>query len=153
MKPRIARILSCFDRKTIELEVEEELRFHIELLRREHIQQGMTSAEARVATLRRFGNLEKITTRCLEIRRRNRPLRRMLKVFSILLAFAGFVVRILATDPHVAHVGDTLIAVAISGRLLVYVRGLSPASFAPNKESPRFLFTMFTDRPGLRFPN
>src|SRR6059036_3251104 len=37
-------IVLRLDRKTIELEVEEELRLHIELLGREYIQQGMSSS-------------------------------------------------------------------------------------------------------------
>lgn len=136
MEAVIARLLARLDGKTRELEVEEELSLHIELLAREHIQQGMSPAEAKVATLKRFGDLEKTKNQCLEISRRNHPLRPFLKAFFVLVALTGFVVRILSTDPHVAHVGDTLIAVAVSGRLLLYARGLSPSSFLPkNKPS------------------
>jgi hypothetical protein len=32
----------------------------------------------------------------------------------------------LSPDQNIAHIGDTLIMIAISGRLLLYVRGLNP---------------------------
>jgi hypothetical protein len=131
MEAVIAQLLKRLDRKTIEREVEEELGLHIELLGREYIQQGMSPAEAKVATLKRFGDLKKTRKQCLEISRRNHPLRSVLKVFLVLVALTGFVVLILSTDPHVAHVGTTLIAVAVSGRLLLHARGLGPSSFLP----------------------
>jgi hypothetical protein len=145
MKAGIARLLEHLELKTREFEVEEELSLHIELLVREHIQQGMSPAEAKAATLKRFGDLDKIRNQCLEIHRRNRPLRRVLKAFSIFVALTGIAIHILSTDLHVAHVGDTLIAVAVSGRLLLYARGLSPASFLP-KNKPSSLLG-FTDGP------
>ena len=42
--------------------------------------------------------------------------------------------RIASTDLHVAHIGDTLIAIAVAGRLLLYVRGLSPSRFLPRNK-------------------
>jgi len=136
MEAVITRLLKRLDRKTLELEVDEELHFHIEMLKREHVERGMSPAEAIVATLKRFGDLEKTKNQCLEISRRNHPLRPVLKALFVIVALTGFVVRILSTDPHVAHVGGTLIAIAVSGRLLLYARGLSPSSFLPkNKPS------------------
>ena len=136
MEAVITRLLKRLDRKTLELEVDEELHFHIEMLKREHVERGMSPAEAKVATLKRFGDLEKTKNQCLEISRRNHPLRPVLKALFVIVALTGFVVRILSTDPHVAHVGGTLIAIAVSGRLLLYARGLSPSSFlSKNKPS------------------
>jgi hypothetical protein len=45
MEGVIAQLLKRLDRKTIEFEVEEELRLHIELLGREYIRQGMSPGE------------------------------------------------------------------------------------------------------------
>jgi hypothetical protein len=136
MEAVITRLLKRLDRKTLELEVDEELHFHIEMLKREHVERGMSPAEAKVAALKRFGDLEKTRNQCLEISRRNHPLRPVLKALFVVVALTGFVVRILSTDPHVAHVGGTLIAIAVSGRLLLYARGLSPSSFlSRNKPS------------------
>ena len=113
-------------RRRIAFDVEEELQFHIELLERKFTADGMSAADAKAAALKRFGNPDRIWNQCVEISRRNSPLRRTLKAFSILLALTGLAIRILSPDLKVAHIGDTLMMIAISGRLLLYVRGLSP---------------------------
>ncbi|HEU4835527.1 MAG TPA: permease prefix domain 1-containing protein [Pyrinomonadaceae bacterium] len=125
------------------LDVEEELRFHIEMLEHKYLQQGMSAAAAKAAALQRFGNLEIVKRRCVTISRRSSPLRRVLKILSILVAVTGLAIHILSSDPKIAHVGDTLIMIAISGRLLLYVRGLSSSTIkqirldtAPDQEKP-----------------
>jgi hypothetical protein len=112
-------------------EVEEELQFHLEMLEGKYTQQGMSVAEAKAAALRRFGNVARIKQRCVDIRRRNSLLRQVLKTSSILIALAGLTIHILSSNVKISHMGDVLIMIAISGRLLLYVRGLSPATFLP----------------------
>jgi hypothetical protein len=126
MRTAIASLLA---RWKTPFDVEEELQFHIEMLERKYAQQGMSTAEANAAALRRFGNLETVKKQCVDIRRRNSLRRRVLKTSSILIALTGLSIHILSTDLKIAHIGDTLIMIAISGRLLLYVRGLSPWSF------------------------
>lgn len=142
MNALLTRLWNRFERRELELEVEEELHLHVELLLCEHVQRGMAPEEARAATLKRFGDLERIKNECVEICSKNRPLRRAFKVGAILVVLTGLVVRILSKDLHVAKVGDALIAIAISGRLLLYARSLSPSSFLPKtKTSSLSLFT------------
>ena len=102
-------------------EVEEELQFHLEMLERKYTQQGMPVAEAKTAALRRFGNLERIKKRCVNIRSRNSLFRRILKASSILIALTGLAIRFLGSDYKIARIGAMLIMIAISGRLLLYV--------------------------------
>jgi hypothetical protein len=115
----------------IAAEVEEELRFHIEMLELKNARQGMSSAEAKAAAIKRFGNLERIKNQCVEISRRKSFLRRVLKASTIPLGLTGLLVRILSSDLTVARIGTTLIMVAIFLRLLLHARGLSPATFLP----------------------
>jgi hypothetical protein len=103
-------------------EVEEELQFHLEMLERKYIQQGMSAAEAKTAALRRFGDLERIKKRCVNIRSRNSLLRRVLKVSSVLIALTGLAIHFLGSDYKIVRIGTMLIMIAISGRLLLYVR-------------------------------
>jgi hypothetical protein len=135
------RLFKRFDNEQIKGEVEEELRFHLELLTEALMQQDMSPGEANAAALKRFGNVEQIRDQCLEISTRNSPLVRALKSFLILVFLVGVLVRAFSTEYHVTHVGDTLIAVGILGRLLVYVRGLNPSSFLskPETSSPLML--------------
>ena len=60
---------------------------------------------------------------------------RAMKSFLILVFLAGVLVRVLSMDIYVAHTGNMLIAVAVLGRLLLYARGLSPASFLSKTET------------------
>jgi len=118
-----------FDSEQVKGEVEEELSFHLDLLRDPFLQQGMSPEEANAAALERFGNFEKIKNQCVEISTRNSPLLRAGKSFFILVLLIGVLVRIFSPEYHVTRVGDVLIMVGILGRLLLYVRTLNPSSF------------------------
>lgn len=115
-------------RKKTALEVEEELQFHVDMLERQYALQGMSDEGAKAAALKRFGNLERVKKQCVDIARRNSLLRRILKASSILIALTGLAIQTLSSDYKVARIGVMLIMIAISGRLLLYVRGLSPWS-------------------------
>jgi hypothetical protein len=129
MKSEIANLFKNFNRKQIVFEVEDELRFHIEMLERKYAQDGMSAAAAKAAALRRFGSLERAMKQCVNIRSRNSLLRRVLKTSLILIGLIGLSLRMLGSDLNIHHIGDILIMIAISGRLLLYVRGLSPSNF------------------------
>lgn len=122
----------------LELEVEEELRLHVELLLHENIQRGMSPEDARAATLKRFGNLDRFKHECVAICRRNSPLQRAFKILLILLGLTGLIVKIVSTDFHVARIGGVLIMVAVAARLLLYVRSLTPSRFLPRNETSSF---------------
>src|SRR5688500_2107120 len=126
MKFALANLLTRRSRTKTALEVDEELRFHIEMLEGKYLQQGMPAAEAKTAAEKRFGELERVRKQCVDISKRKSLLRRMLKTSSIVVALIGLSIHILSPDQNIAHIGDTLIMIAISGRLLLYVRGLSP---------------------------
>ncbi len=111
-------------RKT-SLDVEEELQFHIEMLEHKYSQQGMSAAQAKAAASRRFGNLEAVKRQCVTIRKRSSSLQRVLKVSLILIALAGLAIHMLSSDYKVGRIGSVLIMIAIAGRLLLYVRGLT----------------------------
>ena len=155
MKTAITRLYHRFDREVIERQIEEELRFHLELLTEQHFQQNMSLAEAKNAALKRFGNVELIKDQCVEISRADRFLIRALKFFLILVFLVGVLVRVFSTDLGLHHLGDILILVAVSGRLFFYVRSLNPSRFTSKHErsSPLMLnengltsFTAFDQR-------
>jgi hypothetical protein len=121
-------------------DVEEELRFHIEMLEHKYTQQGMAAADARAAALKRFGNLERIKRQCVHISSRNTLLRRIVKMALIILALTGITIHVCSSDQKIAHIGDTLVMIAIAGRLLLYVRGLAPSSFLPKNKQRSNLY-------------
>jgi hypothetical protein len=129
MKIAIPNLFKNSNRKQIMFEVEDELQFHIEMLERKYVQDGMSAAAAKAAALRRFGSLERAMKQCVDIRGRNSLLRRVLKTSLILLGLTGLSIHILSSDLKIDRIGGVLIMIAISGRLLLYVRGLSPSTF------------------------
>lgn len=141
MRDLTRKLFNPIGSEAIEREVEEELRFHLELLAEQHLQHADTLAEARAFALRRFGDVEQVKDECVEISKRKRPVTRALKSFFILTFLAGIFVRIFATEFHVDRVGQMLIAVAVMGRLFLYVRHLKPATFRSksNASSPLML--------------
>jgi hypothetical protein len=132
--------------EAIEREVEEELRFHLDLLTEQHLQHADTLEEARASALRRFGNVEQVKDQCVEISKRKRPFTRALNSFLILTFLAGIFVRILGAELHVSRVGQMLIAIAVMGRLFLYVRGLKPAGFRPKSDTSSPLMLNNTDK-------
>jgi hypothetical protein len=116
------------------LDVEEELQFHIEMLAHKYTQQGMSVAQARAAASKRFGNLETVKRQCVTIRKRSSSFQRVLKASFILIALAGLAIYLLSSDYKVGRIGSVLIMIAIAGRLLLYVRGLTLP--ARNTEKP-----------------
>jgi hypothetical protein len=132
------RLLKYFDGGQIKRDIDEELRFHLELLTEALQQQDMPLAHAKDAARERFGNVDQIRDQCIEISRRNHPALRALKSLLGMMVLTGVLVRVLGTEFHVTRLGDVVITVGILGRLLVYVRGLNPSCFLsrPATSSP-----------------
>ncbi len=135
MKAAFGSPFKCFDSDYARREIDEELRFHLELLTEENLRRDMSLAEAQAAALKRFGDVNQITDQCTEISRRNNPLRRALKAFMVLVFLAGILVRVFSVEFHLTRVGGVLIAVGVMGRLLLYVRGLNPSMFLSKPET------------------
>lgn len=152
MRIRIPDLFKKLNRKQIVFEVEDELQFHIEMLERKYVQDGMSAAAAKAAALRRFGSLERAMKQCVDIRSRNSLRRRVLKTSLILLGLIGFSIRIVSSNINVDHMGDVLIMIAVTGRLLLYVRGLSPSTFlsGTNETCPSIVTETPKDRSTLR---
>ena len=129
MKTALRNLLHSPNRSKTAFEVDEELQFHLEMLEHKYTQLGMSDAHAKAAALQRFGNFQRIRNECVKITWRNSLLRRVLKTSSILIALTGLVIHALTSDYKVARVGTMLITIAIAGRLILYVRGLSPWTY------------------------
>jgi hypothetical protein len=154
MKTILTNLFKNPNRKQILFEVEDELQFHIEMLERKYVQDGMSAAAAKAAALRRFGSLEKAMKQCVDIRSRNSLVRRVLKTSSIILALTGLSIRILSSTVNVDHLGDVLIMVGIAARLFFYVRGLSPSTFlsGTNETCPSIITETPQDTSKLKNP-
>ncbi len=133
-------VMSLFKRRReIEREVEEELGFHIELLRRDHQQQGLAPEAANEAIARRFGDINKIKNECVAISSRSQPLVRVLKAVLLLLFCSGIVVRWSGSEINFRHLSNLLMAVSVLGYALLYARALTPANFVAPADDVRSL--------------
>jgi len=65
--------------------------------------------------------------RCVAISRRNSLPQRLLKMATIVIALTGLLIRIVSSEYRVERIGHVLILIAVCTRLLLYLRGLSPA--------------------------
>jgi hypothetical protein len=138
MKATIAGLLKRLllkGSKTTAREIDEELRFHLELITQAYLKQNMPVEEAKNAAVRHFGNIERIKGECLVITRRSHPFLVALKSFLGFMFVAGVVVLILSTDLNTRHLGELLITVSILSCLLLYVRSLNPSSFLSKPET------------------
>ena len=124
-----------FDQHQIERDIDDELRFHLDLLTEANLQLQMSPDEARQAALGQFGDFKRIKDECTAISRRRNPIIRALKCFLILLALSGVFIRVSSVDIPFLRVGDLLIALGLLGRLLLYVREMNPAVFRPRPET------------------
>ena len=129
MKIALANLLRRLNRNKTALEVDEELQFHLAMLERKYMQEGMCAADAQAAALRRFGNFQRVKQQCVEITKRSTLLRRVLKTSLMLMGLAGLLISIGSSDYKVDRIGHVLIMIAIMGRLLLYVRGLGPFTY------------------------
>jgi hypothetical protein len=88
-------------------EVEQELRFHVEMRTRANVEEGMKPDDARVAALQTFGDFDLVKARCCQIRRslpfNARPLR---MGFHIAIACLAGLAAIWAVNiPHDNFIG------------------------------------------------
>lgn len=135
MKTMRGRLFKRFDCRRVEREVENELRFHLEMLTEENLRRGMPLEKAEEQALKRFGNVERIKNQCVEISKRSRPVVRVLKSLLIAMFLVGVLTRIASADVYGKQIGNMLMAIAALGGLLIYLRGLRFAGFVPKVEN------------------
>jgi hypothetical protein len=109
----------------IERQVEEELRFHCEMLMEQYQEGGLSEEAARAATARRFGEVEPVRAECVKISRRNRPVVKLLKLLLFVSFITGVWLRTRGWAIQFTQMGDLLLATGVLGQLLLYVKGLS----------------------------
>ena len=120
-------------------EVDEELRFHIEMRARANIDGGMRAAEAQLAARQSFGDFDRVKTRCCEISRSmpfDSPVLRM-ALYITIAVLAGGAALVAVNLPHhnVSGVLWQLVAIAVLARaFIVGRRAILTKRFAGDKD-------------------
>ena len=129
----------------LEREIDDELRFHLEMRTRANLAAGAPPGEARGDALRRFGDLDRIRDQCREAGRRDAADElgaRALKLFIWLIVAGGIFMRLKIPVAPIQQIGDICVLIAVLWRLLIFGRerrsAPSPA-LAPGDESPGIL--------------
>lgn len=110
-----------------EREIEDELRFHIELRTRDNIAAGMSAEDAVADAMRRFGDFDQIRAICGEIRReRLEGVMKAVKGGAWIIFGCGLTLKLTASVVGLQNVGDFLILIALLWRLLIHLREIQP---------------------------
>ena len=116
-------LLNLFKRKrTIEDEVDEELRFHLDMQTVDYAIRGLSDEESKAMAKARFGDVEKIRTECIRIGSRRTVLLWFLNSVFLFNLFVGLVLRVIAPVLTVRRVGDVMMMIGGLGILLVYAK-------------------------------
>jgi hypothetical protein len=146
----MAHRFKWLDRKQFEQTVEDELQLHIDLLTQQYLQQGLSFEEAREAAMKRFGNMSEVKNECVKIGERNNSFLLLLKLGLLSLFLFGVLMRIFIPGVNFRHLADLMMAVAVLGRLFMYVRGLNPSFFLPKQNTLSRLRLSNTGEPAIR---
>src|SRR5436305_8984780 len=105
---------SVFRCERTECDISDELQFHLELLIKHYIAEGLTPEEARSAARRRFGNLRQFNDQCQKIytNRRGRLMRglgqNIIYGFRLLMKHRGFTIIAVLSFPLGIGVNATM---------------------------------------------
>ena len=116
-------LLNLFKRKsTIEEEVDEELRFHLDMQTDNYSIRGLSREDSKAMAEKRFGDVEKIRTECVRISSGKTVLLWILNSVFLFSLFAGLVLRVLAPELHVRRIGVVMMMIGGLGVLFVYAK-------------------------------
>jgi hypothetical protein len=110
-----------------EREIEDELRFHIELRTRDNIEAGMPAEDAMADAMRRFGDFDRIRAACEEIRKeRLERVMKAVKGLTWIMFGCGLTLKLTASLVGLQSVGTFLILIGGLWRLLIHLREIRP---------------------------
>lgn len=137
MKSILNQIRRRTDKPSIETEVDEELRFHIDMQTLDYQQQGLPHDESRVKAETRFGNVERIKKECIRISSGRTILTWVLNSVFLFCLTMGLLLRVLALETHVKRVGDVMMMIGGLGILLIYAKHTGAKVFDTNSDTLR----------------
>ena len=104
-------------------EIEDELRYHIELRTRDNIAAGMSPEDAAADAMRRFGDFDQIRSVCEEIRKeRLGGFMKVIKGSAWVILGCGLMLKMSSNILAFQNVGEFLILIALLWRLLIHLR-------------------------------
>jgi predicted permease len=118
--PLARRLRRVFWPISIQSEIDQELRAHIELRTRRYMEDGMTEDDARAASRLRFGNLDRVRDECRVIRVNMEADVRRAELRQELRMDAEYTLRTLRRNPLFAAVAIMTIALGIAANTAIF---------------------------------
>jgi len=132
VKNILEHIGRLIDKNSIENDVDEELRFHIDMQTGDYERRGLSSDESRLMAENRFGNVERIRKECLRISTRSSVLIWILNSVFMLFFIVGMCLRFSVAEVHFHRVGVVMMMIGGLGVLLVYAKQAGTTLFNDN---------------------
>src|SRR5262249_41983956 len=108
-------------------EIEDELRFHVEMRARDNIEAGVSPGEAGADAMRRVGDFDHIPAGREEIKReRLAGIMKLAKGLTLIMLGCGLTLILAPTIGALHDVGKFLILIAVLLRLLIHLREAQP---------------------------
>ncbi|HUK91418.1 MAG TPA: ADOP family duplicated permease, partial [Blastocatellia bacterium] len=108
----LMHLYSTLRRRNTDMEIEEELRFHMEMTVEENIGAGLPAREAELAAARRFGNVNRVTETAREIRRGH--------ALDVLLQDLRYSLRVFAKQPGLFVMVAATMALGIGANTAIF---------------------------------
>jgi len=125
----IKYILRRFRAGAADYEIEEELRFHIEMRTRDNITAGMSPEKAAADAARRFGDFEQVKATCREISREtliSGVNMKLMKGMTWLMVGCGMTLNLTSNISTVRQAGQILAIIGVLWRLFIRFREAKP---------------------------
>jgi predicted permease len=134
-----ARLRGVFEHKRLERELDQEVRFHLEMQIEDNLKSGMNPAEARYAAMRSFGGLEGMKETYRE--------RRTFALIETTVQDLRYAVRMLRKNPGYTMTAIAVLALAIGANTAMF-SVLNAVLFRPFPyQSPEQLVMLWTEDP------
>ena len=128
IKVILRRLGARIRREPPDREIEDELRFHLEMRTRDNIAAGMSPEEAAADAMRRFGDFDHIRAICEEIRKEClMGVMKVVKGLSWIIIGCGLTLKLTADEEAWQPVANALILIASLWRLLIHLREIRPS--------------------------
>lgn len=122
-------------KSSIENDVDDELRFHLEMRAEEYERRGIARDKSEAMAKKRFGNIKKVRSECIQISARSSLLTWLLNMVFLINLIVGLMLRVFVPQTQVNRIGDVMMMIGGLGILLVYAKHAGSRILSSDQET------------------